>query len=67
MSFDHHVRPVISRLGCNSGACHASQFGKGDFVLSVVGFDPKLDRLHVVRDRQQRRVNILQPEEKVCC
>ncbi|MEQ9410035.1 MAG: DUF1553 domain-containing protein [Fuerstiella sp.] len=65
ISFDSHIRPIISRLGCNAGACHASQFGKGDFILSVVGFDPKLDHDSMVRDRQQRRVNLLQPEESL--
>ncbi|MFG0333702.1 MAG: Ig domain-containing protein, partial [Maioricimonas sp. JB049] len=27
--FDEQIRPIISRLGCNAGECHASQFGKG--------------------------------------
>lgn len=62
VTFDGHVKPIISRLGCNAGACHASQFGKGDFILSVVGFDPALDYRSMVRDRQQRRVNLVQPE-----
>ena len=65
VSFDSHIRPIISRLGCNAGACHASQFGKGGFVLSVVGFDPDLDYSSMVRDRQQRRVTLVQPEESL--
>lgn len=65
VSFDSHVRPIISRLGCNAGACHASQFGKGGFVLSVVGFDPEMDFNAIVRDRFQRRVNLVQPEESL--
>ncbi|MCA9064075.1 MAG: DUF1553 domain-containing protein [Planctomycetaceae bacterium] len=65
IGFDSHIRPLISRLGCNSGACHASQFGKGDFVLSVVGFDPDLDYRSMVRDRQQRRVSLVQPDDSL--
>ena len=65
ISFDTHIRPIISRLGCNAGACHASQFGKGGFVLSVVGFDPDMDYNSMVRDRQQRRVTLVQPEESL--
>ncbi|HIE96113.1 MAG TPA: DUF1553 domain-containing protein [Planctomycetes bacterium] len=65
IAFDTHIRPTLGRLGCNAGACHASQFGKGDFILSVVGFDPKLDHNSMVRDRQQRRVNLVQPEESL--
>ncbi|MCP4173251.1 MAG: DUF1549 domain-containing protein [Fuerstiella sp.] len=65
IGFDSHIRPAMGRLGCNAGACHASQFGKGDFILSVVGFDPKLDHNSMVRDRHQRRVNLVQPEESL--
>lgn len=65
VGFDSHIRPIISRLGCNAGACHASQFGKGGFVLSVVGFDPEMDHNAMVRDRQQRRVNLLKPEDSL--
>jgi hypothetical protein len=65
VGFDSHIRPIISRLGCNAGACHASQFGKGGFVLSVVGFDPDMDYNAIVRDRQQRRVTMVQPEESL--
>ena len=65
ISFDTFIRPVIGRLGCNAGSCHASQFGKGDFILSVVGFDSKLDHNSMVRDRFQRRVNLVQPEESL--
>ncbi len=31
---------VLGKLGCNMGACHASQYGKGGFKLSVFGFEP---------------------------
>ncbi len=65
ITFDTYIRPTISRLGCNAGSCHASQFGKGDFVLSVVGFDPKLDHNSMVRDRHQRRINLVRPEESL--
>ena len=63
ISFDSHIRPIISRLGCNAGACHASQFGKGGFVLSVVGFDADMDYNSMVRDRLQRRISMVKPEE----
>jgi len=60
--FQEFVVPVLSRAGCNMGACHASQYGKGGFVLSVIGFDPEKDFQSIVRDRQGRRVNVLEPE-----
>ena len=63
--FDVHVQPLLSRHGCNMGACHASQHGKGGLILSVMGYDPKLDHASLIRDRTGRRVNLLQPEQSL--
>ena len=65
VSFTEHVLPILYKAGCNGGACHASQHGKGGFTLSVMGFDPPADRNMIVRDRMQRRVNLLVPEESL--
>ncbi|MCH8830729.1 MAG: DUF1549 domain-containing protein, partial [Planctomycetes bacterium] len=65
VGFASHVMPVLSKFGCAQGACHASQFGKGGFKLSVFGFDPGNDYLAIRRDRQQRRLNFLQPERSL--
>jgi hypothetical protein len=29
VSFTQEVQPILTRLGCNQGACHGSQHGKG--------------------------------------
>jgi hypothetical protein len=63
--FLEDVLPVISRAGCNMGACHASQHGKGGFVLSVFGFDPDKDRAAIVRDNLQRRVDSIEPAKSL--
>lgn len=65
VSFDDDVLPVISRAGCNAAACHASQYGKGGFVLSVFGFDRQMDYNNMSRDRQGRRVNLQVPEQSL--
>lgn len=65
IEFDQHITPILSRAGCNMGACHASQYGKGGFVLSVFGFEPDKDREAIVRDRQSRRVNLLDVERSL--
>ena len=59
------VRPILSKAGCNMGACHASQYGKGGFKLSVFGFEPSTDWTAIVRDRLQRRVNFVQPDRSL--
>lgn len=61
VDFATEVRPVLSKAGCNMGACHAAQHGKGGFKLSVFGFDPGNDHRAIARDRLQRRVNFLEP------
>jgi len=65
VDFDREVRPVLSKAGCNQGACHASQHGKGGFVLSVFGSEPAQDYAAIVRDRLGRRVDLLQPESSL--
>lgn len=65
VTFSEHVLPLMSKVGCNMGACHASQYGKGGFKLSVFGFQPAADHAAIVRDRQQRRLNFNQPERSL--
>jgi hypothetical protein len=61
IGFLEQVLPVLSKAGCNAGACHASQYGKGGFKLSVFASDPEQDHRAIVRDALGRRVSILDP------
>jgi hypothetical protein len=61
LSFTTDILPILSKAGCNAGACHASQYGKGGFKLSVFGFAPNEDYRAIVRDGMGRRVNFLNP------
>jgi hypothetical protein len=65
VGFDEHVLPIISKAGCNAGACHASQFGKGGFKLSVFAFAPASDYQAIVRDGISRRVDLVNPAESL--
>ena len=65
IQFMKQVRPVISKAGCNMGACHASQYGKGGFKLSVFGFEPSKDWTAIVRDQLQRRINFVEPDRSL--
>ena len=47
--FDEHVLPILSKAGCNAGACHASQYGQGGFKLSVFASDASADHFAMVR------------------
>jgi hypothetical protein len=65
ISFVRDVMPVISRLGCNAGACHAKPAGQSGFKLSVFGYDSKSDYLAIVKDTRGRRVFPAAPEESL--
>src|SRR5439155_14884088 len=55
-SFNDEVIPVLTKAGCNQGACHGSQLGKGGFKLSLLGYDPDTDFQTIVRQGQGRRI-----------
>lgn len=63
--FVRDIAPILTKAGCNMGACHATQYGQGGFKLSVFGFDPSADHDAIIRDRHQRRVNMVAPEQSL--
>jgi hypothetical protein len=65
VSFRHEIQPVLTRLGCNQGACHGSQHGKGGFKLSLLGFEPDPDHTAIVKSAEGRRVTPFAPEESL--
>jgi hypothetical protein len=65
VSFRNDVMPVLSKAGCNAGACHGNRNGKGGFKLSLRGQDPELDYFSLTRDLAGRRVNPIVPEESL--
>ncbi len=64
-SFRTDIVPLLSKAGCNMGACHGNLSGKGGFRLSLRGEDPDFDLLALTRDQLGRRVNILAPERSL--
>jgi hypothetical protein len=60
-SFRNHVIPVLTKVGCNSGACHGALAGKGGFKLSLRGYDPATDHFVMTRQARGRRINRLEP------
>lgn len=65
IGFATQIEPILSKAGCNAGACHASQFGKGGFKLSVFGYAPDEDYDQMVRLQIGRRVNLMEPERSL--
>lgn len=65
ISFVNDILPVISRAGCNAGACHAKPAGQAGFKLSVFAFDPKSDYRAIVKDARSRRIFAAAPQESL--
>src|SRR5439155_11371458 len=64
-SFRNEVIPVLTKAGCNQGACHGAQLGKGGFKLSLLGYDPDSDYTAVVKQSEGRRVVLSEPEKSL--
>jgi hypothetical protein len=64
-SFRNHVVPVLSKKGCNQGACHGALAGKNGFKLTLRGYDPDVDYDVLTRQAQGRRVLTANPEKSL--
>ena len=60
-SFRNHVESVLSKAGCNSGACHGALAGKKGFKLTLRAFDPVADYFYITRQARSRRVVLSDP------
>jgi hypothetical protein len=65
LSFRLDVLPVLTRTGCNSGACHGASRGKDGFRMSLFGFDPASDYTRLTREFADRRINRAIVEESL--
>ncbi|HEX5272848.1 MAG TPA: hypothetical protein VFW33_20260, partial [Gemmataceae bacterium] len=65
VSFRNEVMAVLSKGGCNAGACHGNQNGKGGFKLSLRGQDPDADFAALTRDTLGRRTDPLRPADSL--
>ena len=57
LSFRQDVMPVLSKGGCNAGACHGYSLGKNGFKLTLRGADPDKDFLALTDEFSERRIN----------
>ncbi len=60
-SFRNHVIPVMTKMGCNQGACHGALAGKNGFKLTLRGYDPDEDYNTLTRASVGRRVTLADP------
>ena len=60
-SFKNNVIPVLTKVGCNQGACHGALAGKNGFKLTLRGYDPDVDYDTLTRQSVGRRVSLADP------
>ncbi|MBL8795012.1 MAG: DUF1553 domain-containing protein, partial [Planctomycetia bacterium] len=65
VTFERDVMPVLTRLACNSGACHGKASGQNGFRLSLLGFDPEGDYGALVKETRGRRVFPAAPDHSL--
>jgi hypothetical protein len=65
VSFRNHVIPMMTRVGCNAGACHGALAGRGGFKLSLRGYDPESDHFVMTRQALGRRIDRLHPAQSL--
>lgn len=64
-SFRREIEPILTRLGCNQGACHGKQAGQNGFRLSLRGYAPELDHRWITEELSGRRINPADPESSL--
>src|SRR5215217_149808 len=55
-TFERDVQPILTRYGCNQGACHGKARGQNGFQLSLLAFDHAADHAALTAEARGRRV-----------
>jgi hypothetical protein len=63
-SYQKHVLPLLSKVGCSGRACHGSFQGQGGFRLSLFGYDFKQDHEALVKG-DDPRADLKSPEKSL--
>ena len=64
-SFRLEVLPILTKAGCNAGACHGKGAGRNGFKLSLLGFDPQFDFDALTKEARGRRLFSPDPDRSL--
>ncbi|HUR53340.1 MAG TPA: hypothetical protein VMZ71_04380, partial [Gemmataceae bacterium] len=64
-SFLNEVVPLLTKAGCNQGACHGKGAGQNGFRLSLRGFAPDQDHRWITREFDGRRIDPSNPADSL--
>jgi hypothetical protein len=62
IDFDTEIISILTKSGCNAGACHGAAAGRGEFHLSLLGGNPAADYSAIVHEFEGRRVHLAKPD-----
>jgi len=65
VTLEREILPILTRAGCNAGACHGKARGQNGFQLSLLGFDPAFDHDAMTREARGRRIFPPAPERSL--
>ncbi len=65
IDFANDIVPILTRRGCNTGACHGKSTGRGGFRLSLFGFIPEQDYEWITKGARGRRVFPSSPSQSL--
>lgn len=66
IDFVNDVVPILTKSGCNAGACHAKAGGgQNGFQLSLLGYEPQEDFQHLVVESRGRRIFPAAPQQSL--
>jgi len=63
--FAQDIVPLLTRAGCNSGACHGAAAGRGYLQLSLFGCRPREDYLALANSPGGRLINLADPDSSL--
>lgn len=65
VTFERDIVPILTRQGCNTGACHGKARGQNGFALSLLAFDHDFDFHSITQEGRGRRVFPAAPSQSL--
>jgi len=65
VNFPNKIVPIFTKAGCNSGGCHGKSGGQNGFALSLLGFEPQEDYVHLLKEARGRRIFPAAPQRSL--
>jgi hypothetical protein len=64
-TFERDIQPILTKAGCNAGACHGKARGQNGFQLSLLAFDHDFDYHAITTEARGRRVFPASPDNSL--